>query len=335
MSIAYLRFVIAYFKTLLILLFCFPLIANAQKLDLNISYTNGDYSLWPHIMNDSVVLFIDAGIHDMGFAFCLNLKKTDRISFYVNGDSCYENTLYDRIEPKSINGKQVLLLKNKGELVGFYRQEYANEGLYDLFTDIKINHELAGKYINPVNGKVVVFNPGKRKASGLAKTNDYDFEEESDIPTEFITFNKKQTFYYDVTEKGLDIFSVKRNDDSWESGKKIMSLVKVGWLNADSLNGVSGKFPFASKEFLIDGILSCYSTTKLALMRNEIYARHGLIFKSETLKKYFSSQSWYKPQFEKVDNQLSELEKLNIELIKRYEIIQKENERMWKEAHQN
>ena len=288
MRIAYFRFAIAYFTSLLALLLSCPVIVNAQKLDLNISWTNGDYSLWPHKMNDSVVLFIDAGIHDMGFAFCLNMNKTDRLSFYVNGDSCYENTLYDRIEPKSINGKQVLLLKNKGELVGFYRQEYANEGLYNLFTDIKMNHELAGKYINPVNGKVVVFSPGKRMASGLAKTTEYVFEEDSDIPAEFITFNKKQTFYYDVTEKGLDIFSAKKYDnDSWQPGNKIMSLVKVGWLNVDSLSGIPGKFPFASKEFLIDGILSCYSTSKLSLMRNEIYARHGLIFKSEALKNIF------------------------------------------------
>ncbi|WP_415225378.1 YARHG domain-containing protein [Psychromonas sp.] len=32
--------------------------------------------------------------------------------------------------------------------------------------------------------------------------------------------------------------------------------------------------------------------TELRLMRNEIFARHGFIFKSKDLKRYFSQRSW-------------------------------------------
>ena len=62
----------------------------------------------------------------------------------------------------------------------------------------------------------------------------------------------------------------------------------------------------------------------LELMRNEIYARHGWIFKRQDLQAYFTAQSWYKPagavsQRDSVDSQvgagMSALEKLNAEKI--------------------
>ena len=58
---------------------------------------------------------------------------------------------------------------------------------------------------------------------------------------------------------------------------------------------------------------------ELRIMRNEIYARHGYIFKLPELREYFMKQSWYVPVSEDVTNSLTSLEKENIELIKRYE----------------
>ncbi len=78
---------------------------------------------------------------------------------------------------------------------------------------------------------------------------------------------------------------------------------------------LKGKFAFASAQFLVRGILTHYSAADRRLIRNEIFARYGYIFKSEDLKKYFGSQDWYKPQFNKVTDRLTDLEKLNIRLI--------------------
>jgi len=58
---------------------------------------------------------------------------------------------------------------------------------------------------------------------------------------------------------------------------------------------------------------------ELRIMRNEIFARHGYIFKLPELRDYFMKQSWYVPVSEDVTNSLTPLEKENIELIKRYE----------------
>ena len=55
----------------------------------------------------------------------------------------------------------------------------------------------------------------------------------------------------------------------------------------------------------------------LRLMRNEIYAGHGYIFDSEELREVFDGVWWYRPVTKKVE--LTEIEKYNVALIKRYE----------------
>jgi len=60
----------------------------------------------------------------------------------------------------------------------------------------------------------------------------------------------------------------------------------------------------------------------LDLMRNEIYARHGWIFRRPDLRKYFESQSWYRPRGvnafysnQQVEAELTPLERRNIQTI--------------------
>lgn len=54
-------------------------------------------------------------------------------------------------------------------------------------------------------------------------------------------------------------------------------------------------------------------------MRQEIYARHGKVFKESWLQKYFSSFDWYKADPDFTDAALSEVEKKNIATIAAYE----------------
>lgn len=56
-----------------------------------------------------------------------------------------------------------------------------------------------------------------------------------------------------------------------------------------------------------------------AQMRQEIYARHGKVFKEPWLQKYFSSFDWYKADPNYSDASLSEVEKKNIATIAAYE----------------
>lgn len=54
-------------------------------------------------------------------------------------------------------------------------------------------------------------------------------------------------------------------------------------------------------------------------MRQEIYARHGKVFKETWLQKYFSSFDWYKADSNFTEAALSEVEKKNIATIAAYE----------------
>src|SRR6185503_4805660 len=54
-------------------------------------------------------------------------------------------------------------------------------------------------------------------------------------------------------------------------------------------------------------------------MRQEIYARHGKVFKEPWLQKYFASFDWYRPDPNFTDDSLTEIEKKNIATIAAYE----------------
>ena len=61
------------------------------------------------------------------------------------------------------------------------------------------------------------------------------------------------------------------------------------------------------------------SAEELRLMRNYIFARRGYIFESEDLKEYFERFSWYVPLYYDVTPRLSDIEKYNVNFIKKYE----------------
>ena len=57
----------------------------------------------------------------------------------------------------------------------------------------------------------------------------------------------------------------------------------------------------------------------LELMRNAIYARHGYSFQNREMRYFFDQVDWYIPVSTNVTGQLTDLERKNIELLKRYE----------------
>lgn len=60
---------------------------------------------------------------------------------------------------------------------------------------------------------------------------------------------------------------------------------------------------------------------ELRVLRNEIYARHGRIFKDAKLQKVFAEMDWYKPNPDFKDEMLSEIEVKNLLSIKQAEEI--------------
>jgi hypothetical protein len=83
--------------------------------------------------------------------------------------------------------------------------------------------------------------------------------------------------------------------------------------------------PFDAEEYEATNVvvLSGVSSNELDIMRNEIFAEYGFIFKSAKWKTYFESKPWYKPQYDNVDQFLTEIDKSNIKFILEYQRLHK------------
>ncbi len=64
-----------------------------------------------------------------------------------------------------------------------------------------------------------------------------------------------------------------------------------------------------------DTVYSSLQYEDLDVMRNEIFAEYGYIFKSKNWHDYFSQYNWYKPQYNDVERFLTPLDKRNIDFI--------------------
>lgn len=84
----------------------------------------------------------------------------------------------------------------------------------------------------------------------------------------------------------------------------------------------------SSSRRLTDDDVLYLPSDKLMLARNEIFARHGYIFKTESLASYFNSQLWYEPTIPADEFSssaiLSSTELTNIALIQRWESTSRE-----------
>jgi hypothetical protein len=58
-----------------------------------------------------------------------------------------------------------------------------------------------------------------------------------------------------------------------------------------------GRFPDGSERILGQADIKNFTSYELKIMRNEIFARHGYIFKTDDMRRYFSQQSWYRPLY--------------------------------------
>jgi len=80
-----------------------------------------------------------------------------------------------------------------------------------------------------------------------------------------------------------------------------------------------GNWPEASQRVLKTGDVENLAKDELQFMRNEIFARHGYCFSRKELRQQFENEDWYVPNTVDIKGFLTDIEKKNIALIKRYE----------------
>ncbi|HXT63056.1 MAG TPA: YARHG domain-containing protein [Pyrinomonadaceae bacterium] len=80
-----------------------------------------------------------------------------------------------------------------------------------------------------------------------------------------------------------------------------------------------GDMELFENKLIAETMLRGLSLHELRLLRNEIYARHGRVFKTLWLQQYFGGQVWYDPNEEFKDEELTGSDKTNVETIVAYE----------------
>lgn len=83
---------------------------------------------------------------------------------------------------------------------------------------------------------------------------------------------------------------------------------------------------YSDKEYYAETDFADVPLLIIHLAKNEIYARHGYIFKDEDLSNYFMGQLWYLPSVsseEFDDNIFNDIEKKNLELFSRLDFYKK------------
>jgi len=113
-----------------------------------------------------------------------------------------------------------------------------------------------------------------------------------------------------------------KSDEPVQDGADAKNDDGAGDSNATKADASEYIFPESNTRALTREEVEAHSKAELRLARNEIYARHGMIFGGD-LAEYFSGKSWYKPTlqmeefYERVE--MSLIEEGNIELIQEVE----------------
>lgn len=136
-------------------------------------------------------------------------------------------------------------------------------------------------------------------------------------------YNEKDYINYNELMKKID--ESKENHKSTDSSQNIYSFKNEIPTNNIPKNIYDYKgdylIPYSNSSYIDKSDINQYNKETLALMRNEIYARHGYIFGTEPYKSYFNSKSWYSPDssFKGDDKELNEYEVSNVKTIKSVE----------------
>jgi hypothetical protein len=80
-----------------------------------------------------------------------------------------------------------------------------------------------------------------------------------------------------------------------------------------------GQYPESSERLLTEKDMEHMTPWGLTVMENEIYARHGYVFRDADLRKHFRGEKWYKGKYRSMKSlKLTDTERQNISFIRRH-----------------
>jgi len=168
------------------------------------------------------------------------------------------------------------------------------------------------------NNTAKVFEPGDNKYDGVFEFNTMDKEylngiwiannKSLAVPKREYNLEKKEFVYNPNFNIEQDYRRALYDSQDQENG------------TMEAINGKVIKNLNASIQELTNQDIENLNKGELEVLRNLIYARHGYSFKNRRMRYFFDSKiKWYIPVSTDIRSELTDLEKKNIELIKRYE----------------
>lgn len=168
-------------------------------------------------------------------------------------------------------------------------------------------------------------------------SSEYEFVNDSTIEIQYkrwenvdLAFRNEQTGYSYLVLGKERMISVQENSERRELPMDVLleDTLSEDNFSEDSLleknvQRIPGQDEFLlSHEVLQEDDLSGKTQSELRIMRNSIFARHGYSFRSKDLSEHFAAQPWYEKSEknqEQILKELNEVEKANIQIIRRAE----------------
>lgn len=123
--------------------------------------------------------------------------------------------------------------------------------------------------------------------------------------------NQDNTFYYDTEDYYEDDNQMYSEYDEYSEDDDASSI----YYGPDYILLASDEEPYTEEDLEQMGL----SEWECRIARNEIYARYGKIFQDEELQAYFEQMYWYHPREDFSEDELTDIEKHNLEVIVSYE----------------
>ncbi|MCD6017639.1 MAG: hypothetical protein K0S53_760 [Bacteroidetes bacterium] len=234
----------------------------------------------------------------------VELKREGIFMFYVGA-----------FEAKKMDTKKNPMLENK-----------INIALDSISGDVIYGHSVVAGNIRPFQGTfnlkdgmytVVAKEPGDNKYDGVFT---FTLSPDNGTLNGVWTSNDKKLA---VSERSYDLKKTEfKYDPSLEldgTYSEVYNSYNAKTEQHEQITDDAGKLNASQVELTSKDVENMYRRD-LEIMRNAIYARHGYSFKNREMRYFFDTQvAWYIPVSTDVTAELTDLEKKNIELIKRYE----------------
>ena len=303
--------------------YCRPFFFDTRELDSK-----------PRAIGDTIY-FSGGSLNEGGYGMTVLLTNDGKMTI-TNDDYPYRKG--DRVEYRTLGNEALLLITDArtGDVKSVLKK--INGNLFDQRIANFYRYILDGKFEHTDGaGETVVFNQKRSAVSGFLSTKEtpYTFIKEfGTTPIPVLRFSDDMVFKANRTLIGMELIPILTGQDidqdydlEWQieedHTRPAITLIKTAAGRSDL---PSGFFPLASVQVMTLPELIMYAGVptlrNLSEMRNEIFARHGYIFKTNEWADYFGTKDWYWPKYGDVTDKLTEIERINIQLI---QILEKNN----------